>query len=192
MHRFKAILSAATMVAALGMVPAAHAQVSVSIGVPPVCPYGYYEAPPYACAPVGFYGPGYFYNGIFLGVGPWAGWGYAHGWGGHRFVEAGGGRYRGNGGYAANHSTYVHNTVVHNTVVHNKTTVNRNGGHPEGHPVNNHPVPEHSNAPHGAAHPESHPAPHAAPHAEAPHGGGEAHGDGEAHGGGGGGHNGKR
>jgi hypothetical protein len=53
----------------------------------PVCSYGYYDYAPYACAPYGFYGPGYFYNGIFLGMGPWAGWGYGHGWGGHRFVE---------------------------------------------------------------------------------------------------------
>ena len=36
---------------------------------------------------MGFYGPGYFYNGIFLGMGPWAGWGYGHGWGSHRFVD---------------------------------------------------------------------------------------------------------
>jgi hypothetical protein len=190
MHRFKAILSAATMVAALGMVPAAHAQISVSVGVPPVCPYGYYEAPPYACAPVGFYGSGYFYNGVFLGVGPWAGWGYAHGWGEHRFVEAGGGRYRGNGGYAANHSTYVHNTVVHNTVVHNNTTVNRNGGHPDNHPTPAHDMsrnahPEAHPAPHAAPHPAPHAEAHPAPHAEAPHGGEEAHG-------GGGGHDGKR
>jgi RNA polymerase primary sigma factor len=57
---------------------------------------------------MGFYGPGYFFNGIFLGVGPWANWGYGHGWGDHRFSGGGGGRYvagRGNGGgrsYAAN------------------------------------------------------------------------------------------
>src|SRR5580658_9849719 len=35
----------------------AHAQVAVSIGAAPVCPYGYYEAPPYNCAPDGYYGP---------------------------------------------------------------------------------------------------------------------------------------
>ena len=35
----------------------AHAQVAVSIGAAPGCPYGYYEAPPYNCAPDGYYGP---------------------------------------------------------------------------------------------------------------------------------------
>jgi hypothetical protein len=49
----------------------ASAQVSVSIGEPPVCPYGYYEAPPYACAPDGYYGPEWFTGGVFIGAGPW-------------------------------------------------------------------------------------------------------------------------
>src|SRR5580704_1121617 len=49
----------------------AHAQVGVSIGVAPVCPYGYYEAPPYNCAPDGYYGPEWFSGGIFIGAGPW-------------------------------------------------------------------------------------------------------------------------
>jgi hypothetical protein len=35
--------------------------------------------------------PGYFYNGIFLGIGPWANWGYRPGWDGHRFSSGGGG-----------------------------------------------------------------------------------------------------
>ena len=34
----------------------AQAQVSVNIGEPPVCPYGYYEVPPYNCAPDGYTG----------------------------------------------------------------------------------------------------------------------------------------
>ena len=68
-------------------------QVGVEVGGPPVCQWGYYDYAPYACAPYGWYGPGYFYNGIFLGVGPWAYWGYGHGWGGHRFFGGGGGRY---------------------------------------------------------------------------------------------------
>ena len=38
----------------------AHAQVAVSIGEAPGCPYGYYEAPPYNCAPDGCYGPEWF------------------------------------------------------------------------------------------------------------------------------------
>jgi hypothetical protein len=51
--------------------PKAAAQVSVSIGAPPVCPYGYYEVPPYNCAPDGYYGPEWFSGGIFIGAGPW-------------------------------------------------------------------------------------------------------------------------
>jgi hypothetical protein len=49
----------------------ATAQVSVSIGAPPVCPYGYYEVPPYNCAPDGYYGPEWFSGGVFIGAGPW-------------------------------------------------------------------------------------------------------------------------
>jgi hypothetical protein len=49
----------------------APAQVSVSVGVAPVCPYGYYEAPPYSCAPDGYYGPEWFSGGVFIGAGPW-------------------------------------------------------------------------------------------------------------------------
>lgn len=49
----------------------ATAQVSVSIGAPPDCPYGYYEVPPYNCAPDGYYGPEWFVNGVFIGAGPW-------------------------------------------------------------------------------------------------------------------------
>ncbi len=91
----------------LALRPTASAQVVICL-TPPVCSYGYYNYSPYGCAPSGYYGPGYFYNGIFLGVGPWANWGYGHGWGSHRFSGGRGGSYvgsRGNGGgraYAAN------------------------------------------------------------------------------------------
>lgn len=51
--------------------PTAKAQVSVDIGVAPDCPYGYYDVPPYACAPPGYYGPEWFDGGVFIGVGPW-------------------------------------------------------------------------------------------------------------------------
>jgi len=61
--------------------PAAHAQPvvfgvgvgvgPVYVGPPPVCPYGYYDYYPYACAPYGYYGPEWFSGGIFLGAGPW-------------------------------------------------------------------------------------------------------------------------
>ena len=64
------------MISAVGilMMASAHnaaAQVAVSIGEPPVCPYGYYEVPPYNCAPDGYYGPEWFSGGIFIGAGPW-------------------------------------------------------------------------------------------------------------------------
>src|SRR5580692_1426521 len=51
--------------------PTTQAQVSVDIGVAPVCPYGYYDVPPYACAPYGYYGPEWFTGGVFIGAGPW-------------------------------------------------------------------------------------------------------------------------
>jgi hypothetical protein len=99
-----------TLLAALAFVPTAGAQIVIDVGVnpPPVCSYGYHNYAPYGCAPSGFYGPGYFYNGVFLGVGPWANWGYGHGWGEHRFSGGRGGRYvgvRASGGgraYASN------------------------------------------------------------------------------------------
>src|ERR1700678_639343 len=51
--------------------PKMNAQVSVAVGVAPVCPYGYYDVPPYACAPYGYYGPEWFTGGVFIGAGPW-------------------------------------------------------------------------------------------------------------------------
>ena len=49
----------------------AEVQISVNIGVEPVCPYGYYNYAPYGCAPFGYYGPTWFSGGVFLGAGPW-------------------------------------------------------------------------------------------------------------------------
>ena len=51
--------------------PTTQAQVSVQIGAAPACPYGYYDAPPYECAPYGYYGPEWFSGGVFIGAGPW-------------------------------------------------------------------------------------------------------------------------
>jgi hypothetical protein len=51
--------------------PKTQAQVSIDIGVAPECPYGYYDYPPYACVPYGYYGPEWFTGGIFIGAGPW-------------------------------------------------------------------------------------------------------------------------
>ena len=53
------------------IVPKSHAQVAVEVGPAPVCPYGYYDVPPYNCAPYGYYGPEWFTGGVFIGVGPW-------------------------------------------------------------------------------------------------------------------------
>src|ERR1700690_987631 len=51
--------------------PAVQAQVTIGIGVAPVCPYGYYDAAPYRCAPSGYYGPEWFSGETFIGAGPW-------------------------------------------------------------------------------------------------------------------------
>ena len=107
MRGIKILFGTTALLAGLALVPAAQAQVVINLGVQPSCAYGYYDYAPYACSPYGYYGPGYFYNGIFLGMGPWAGWGYGHGWGGHRFTEGGGGSYRGGGGAAANRSNFA-------------------------------------------------------------------------------------
>ena len=68
------------MLLALIFAVKANAQVGVEVGVgpavvpapevygPPVCDWGYYPSYPYACAPYGYYGPDWFYDGIFLGV----------------------------------------------------------------------------------------------------------------------------
>jgi hypothetical protein len=72
MRRFAFVLL--TGVAAVGLTataPKAQAQVAVDVGVAPDCPYGYYDVPPYACAPYGYYGPEWFSGGVFIGVGPW-------------------------------------------------------------------------------------------------------------------------
>jgi hypothetical protein len=60
-------------VALLASAHQAPAQISVGVGVgvAPVCPYGYFDYPPYDCAPYGYYGPDWFVGGVFLGAGPW-------------------------------------------------------------------------------------------------------------------------
>jgi hypothetical protein len=72
MNKFK-YLALAVVVGLCFMVTATKttAQVAVSIGVAPDCPYGYYDYAPYACAPYGYYGPEWFTGGVFIGVGPW-------------------------------------------------------------------------------------------------------------------------
>ena len=103
MRGFKSIVLAAALLVPAVLLPKAGAQVSITFGAPPPCPYGYYGYAPYSCAPPGYYGPGYFYNGVFLGVGPWAYWGYNHGWGSYRFRGPGGGHYYPHSGYYPGH-----------------------------------------------------------------------------------------
>jgi hypothetical protein len=57
--------------AMLSAVSSTPAQVSVNIGVAPVCPYGYFPYAPYDCAPYGYYGTDWFTGGVFIGAGPW-------------------------------------------------------------------------------------------------------------------------
>jgi hypothetical protein len=56
-------------------------QIGIEIGAPlvePVCSYGYYDYAPYACAPYGFWGHEYFFEGHFRGAGPWNGRGHGY------------------------------------------------------------------------------------------------------------------
>jgi hypothetical protein len=71
MNKLKFLVLAALAVGLLCCAHTATAQVSISIGVEPVCPYGYFDYPPYYCAPYGYYGPDWFVDGIFIGAGPW-------------------------------------------------------------------------------------------------------------------------
>jgi hypothetical protein len=72
MRRSAFLVLAAVAGSCLAVVaPRADAQVSVNVGVAPECPYGYYDVPPYNCAPAGYYGPEWFTGGVFIGAGPW-------------------------------------------------------------------------------------------------------------------------
>ena len=67
------LISGMTIAAGLLLATTAQApaQIGIEIGPQPDCPYGYYEAPPYQCAPDGYYGPEWYNGGIFIGAGPW-------------------------------------------------------------------------------------------------------------------------
>lgn len=67
------MLAAAALAAAIlgGSSPRIPAQVVVGVGAAPDCPYGYFDYPPYNCAPYGYYGPDWFVGGVFVGAGPW-------------------------------------------------------------------------------------------------------------------------
>lgn len=64
-------LAAVAGIAFAAAPPVTQAQISVSIGAAPSCPYGYFDYAPYQCAPSGYYGPQYFNGGVFIGVGQW-------------------------------------------------------------------------------------------------------------------------
>lgn len=68
--KFLALAAVAAIFIAAGS-SRAEAQISVSIGMAPACPYGYYDYTPYSCAPYGYYGREWFHGGTFIGVGPW-------------------------------------------------------------------------------------------------------------------------
>ena len=65
------LLSAVAGCCLMATAPKAASQIAVEIGAAPDCPYGYYDAAPYNCAPYGYYGPEWFSGGIFVGSGPW-------------------------------------------------------------------------------------------------------------------------
>jgi hypothetical protein len=72
MNRFKYLAIFAVVGICFAMTaPKIDAQVTINIGVPPECPYGYYDYAPYTCAPWGYYGPEWFTGGVFIGAGPW-------------------------------------------------------------------------------------------------------------------------
>jgi hypothetical protein len=72
MNKFKYLASIAVAgLCVAAVAPKAHSQISINIGTPPPCPYGYYDYAPYSCAPYGYYGPQWFLNGVFIGAGPW-------------------------------------------------------------------------------------------------------------------------
>ena len=73
MNGFKrlALSAAVAGVSFAAIAPGAEAQINISIGEAPACPYGYYDAAPYSCAPYGYYGPEWFNGGVFIGAGQW-------------------------------------------------------------------------------------------------------------------------
>jgi hypothetical protein len=65
------LLASAVGIGITATAPKAKAQVGAEVGIAPECPYGYYDVPPYSCAPYGYYGPEWFSGGVFIGAGPW-------------------------------------------------------------------------------------------------------------------------
>src|SRR5579863_4518819 len=108
MKKLWLVVLAMLVVLPFAAVPAS-AQVDIGVGIgpavvapdyayagPPDCEWGYYNYYPYACAPYGYYGADWFYDGLFVGVGPWYHWGY---YGHPGYYLRGGFGYRGGYGY---------------------------------------------------------------------------------------------
>lgn len=114
-----AMLGALLLTAGHAQAAQVHVGVGIGIGPEPVCAYGYYPYAPYACAPYGYWGPDYFLNGVFVGIGPWYhshwyghgyygrpgfyghgyGYGYRGGYRGGNFHGYNGGGFHGNAGF---------------------------------------------------------------------------------------------
>ncbi len=58
-----ALLCAACLLSGMSASVPAQVGIGVTIGPEPICPYGYFDYPPYDCAPYGYYGPDWFVNG---------------------------------------------------------------------------------------------------------------------------------
>jgi len=71
MKKFVFALTAAFALLLFTPAPKAEAQIGISIGVEPACPYGYYGYAPYNCAPYGYYSDDWFNGGAFIGAGRW-------------------------------------------------------------------------------------------------------------------------
>ncbi len=71
MFRWKSLVFTLLAISSFSIVSKAPAQVSIQVGVAPVCPYGYFDYAPYDCSPYGYYGPDFFVGGLFIGAGPW-------------------------------------------------------------------------------------------------------------------------
>jgi hypothetical protein len=71
MKKFIIALTAAFALLLFAPAQKAEAQIGISIGVEPACPYGYYGYAPYQCAPYGYYSNDWFNGGVFIGAGRW-------------------------------------------------------------------------------------------------------------------------
>jgi len=81
MRHFKSLVFSAIAAVLLSAGSVAPAQIGISVGLAPECPYGYFDYAPYSCSPYGYYGPDWFSGGLFIGAGPWFHGG--HGFYGH-------------------------------------------------------------------------------------------------------------